>query len=147
MKKVLITMILLSMLSFCACDGGTESSSSSSSYESKASVSYKKTTEAQKEMSRSEALDIAQSKIEKNFSTGNHISGDDDEVTSYGLISYGDVTCTYVDGVSNDGYDIVVKGTCWGYDSYGNAVEKYNFEASGSVNVDGYSSQFSIMLS
>ena len=95
----------------------------------------KMTTAAQQEselkITRSEAANLAQAHIEAKLAQGN-VLGRGKKCSKYGTVNYGDASCTYDE--KNNSYTVKCKATCWGYDSYGNVVDKYKFDATVYIN-------------
>ena len=140
MKKIIAAVIALDIVfALCSCGGETSSESEESvSTTSSVSVVQKSFVEEEEEesvcLTEREAAGIAQLYIENKLATGD-VSieiGSNQTAKSFDTVSYGDASIEY-DYVT-ESYDVKCKATCWGYDSYGDVVDKYKFDLT--VHVD-----------
>lgn len=142
MKKlslIIVAVIIMGTAAMTGCDGSSSGISSETT-----KVTTKATTEAvtksnskERLITESEAVDIAKEHIEGKLSRGDVLisTGSNQSAKTFDLVNYGDTSCEYK-SYSGD-YTINCKATCWGYDSYGEVVDKYEFDAK--VYVDGES--------
>lgn len=115
---------------------------SSSSKKSSTSSYSSSAPESKKLITQEEAADIADEYLRKRLKDGDVFVSNHSAVT-FDTISYGDVTADYNNGV----YGFKIKATCWGYDSYGEIVDKYKFDTRVLVDAeDGTATGFAFSL-
>ncbi len=152
MRKIISAILAMSMVfALTSCDGGTtdsseESVSSTSSATKESSIENE--TEDSILITEQEAASIAQEHIENKLAAGD-VSieiGSDHTAKSFDTVSYGDANIEY--SSTTNLYHIKCKATCWGYDSYGDLVDKYKFDASVYVDAEtGFASSSLFILS
>lgn len=135
MKKNIVLSVLL------ACVLGMTVACNTDNSSDKEEIAVTTAQQAQRStLTKSQAADEAQKAVEWNFERGFvFVWGEVTKAASYGLVRYGDYTYDY--DSETDTHTFNIKGTCWGYDSYGVAIAKYTFDAE--VHVEGDSASCS----